>query len=207
MSDDIFLMGEDRTSSYVVFTLANCCMPTLVKSKPSSLVSFSKRYIDSMPGFFKTLLRESESFGCSYRILCECKKSIYIIIYNNSLLQDVVRKNIDNPLFSDNGYRKASFDLEDILKRLRDRYAIYQNNKEIGLCKDFPQEIGIILGYPVADVEEYIKNNGENYALCGYWKVYHNVEEAERIFSLFTKIRHEAIGLFYAGRPLQEITC
>lgn len=207
MSEDIFLMGEDRTSSYVIFTLANGCMPTLMKAKPSSLVSFRKRYIDSRDSFFRALIRESGNFGCNFRVLCESETAIYIMIYESTLLYEVIRKNSDNPLFSGNGYKGGDHALEDTLDCLQERYGRYQKNKEMGLEKDFPHEIGIILGYPVADVEEYIRNSGENYVLCGYWKVYHNAEEALRVFDSFARIRREAVSLFFAGRPLKEIIC
>ncbi|SHJ87430.1 Protein of unknown function [Anaerocolumna jejuensis DSM 15929] len=205
MSDDIFLIGEDRTSSYVAFTLANCCMPTLVKAKPSSLVSFRKRYIDSRDNFLKALLRESGNFGCTYRILYESETEIYIIVYNRNLLYEVLKRNAGNPLLSGNGYTLITSGLEEVMEQLMKRYGRYQQNKVMGIQKDFPHEIGIILGYPAADVEEYIRNNGENYILCGYWKVYQNADEAIKIFDTFSRIRREAVRLFFAGRPLIDI--
>ncbi|SHO51157.1 DUF3793 family protein [Anaerocolumna xylanovorans] len=205
MSEDIFIMGEDRTSSYVAFTLANCCMPTLVKMKPSSLVSFRKRYIDSRDNFFKALIREIESFGCQYRILYEGENDIYIIVYDKVLLYEVLLRNIDNPLFLGKGYKLDDCYPEETLECLKERYGRYQRNKNLGLTKDFPHEIGIILGYPAADVEEYIRNNGENYILCGYWKVYRNAEEAVKLFAVFSRIRGDAMKLFFSGRPLSEL--
>lgn len=205
MSDDIFLIGEDRTSSYVAFTLANCCMPTLVKVKPSSLVSFSRKYIESRERFYEALLRESGEFGCSCRILYEGEKQIHIMIYNQELLYEVIKRNMDNPLFTGNGYRLNTFDLEETLVYLKNRLDSYRQKKVMGLGSDFPHEIGLILGYPAADVEEYIRNNGENYILCGYWKVYRNAEEAVQIFDSFSRIRREAVRLFFAGQPLKDI--
>lgn len=205
MSEDIFIMGEDRTSSYVAFTLANSCMPTLIKMKPSSLVSFRKRYIDSRDNFFKALIREIGSFGCQYHVLCEGEKDICILIYDTVLLYEVLLRNIDNPLFLGKGYKPQGCRMEETLRRLEERYGRYQKNKNQELTRDFPHEIGIILGYPAADVEEYIKNNGENYILCGYWKVYRNAEEAVKLFSVFSGIRTDAIKLFFTGRPLSEL--
>jgi hypothetical protein len=205
MSEDIFLKGEDRTGSYVAFSLANCCMPTLLKSKPSNLVCFRKCYIDSRVNFFKALIKECEGFGCNARVLCECEKSIYIIIYDKQMLLEVIQSNIENPLLASNGYESGCPYLHKALTRLGERYGSYRKCRELGQNEDFPHEIGIMLGYPVTDVEEYIKNNGENYVMCGYWKVYNNAEEAIRVFELFTKIRKEAMELFYAGRPLKEM--
>ena len=37
---------------------------------------------------------------------------------------------------------------------------------------EFPHEIGVFLGYPLADVIGFIENRGKNFTACGYWKVY-----------------------------------
>ena len=43
---------------------------------------------------------------------------------------------------------------------------------------EFPHELGYILEYPLRDVEMYIKNQGQNSLMTGYWKVYDNLEKA-----------------------------
>lgn len=53
--------------------------------------------------------------------------------------------------------------------------------------KLFPHEIGIFLDYPLEDVLEFIRNGGKNYLCLGCWKVYAQVEEAQRKFALFRK--------------------
>ncbi|MDR1142642.1 MAG: DUF3793 family protein [Spirochaetaceae bacterium] len=46
----------------------------------------------------------------------------------------------------------------------------------------FPHEIGLFLGYPVDDVLGFVEHKGRNYKLCGYWKVYGDVERAKLCF-------------------------
>jgi hypothetical protein len=53
----------------------------------------------------------------------------------------------------------------------------------------FPHEIGFFLGYPVDDVLGFVKHQGKNYKLCGYWKVYGNVERAKLCFRQYDKCR------------------
>jgi hypothetical protein len=55
--------------------------------------------------------------------------------------------------------------------------------------RDFPHEIGLFLGYPVDDVLGFVKHKGKNYKLCGYWKVYGNVERAKLCFRRYDKCR------------------
>lgn len=52
-----------------------------------------------------------------------------------------------------------------------------------------PHEVGIFLGYPLADVDAFIQNKGRNYLLNGYWKVYSDVPRAEQIFNSYDKAK------------------
>lgn len=198
MSDDIFNMREDKILSYITFTFANSCMPTLLKHKPSSLITFQKKYIEKEEVFFHTLLEEAARFSCRYEILYENEKALYVLLYQPELLQEVLNKYGNNPLLRSHGYEMREKLLTFNLKVFQTRFQKYKREAE----RDFPHEVGIFLGYPIEDVEEYVKNNGENYLLCGYWKVYHNVEEALLTFAYFKRIREEAIQLFFSGKEL-----
>ena len=56
-------------------------------------------------------------------------------------------------------------------------------------CESFPHEIGVFLGYPLADVEGFIRNAGQNCLLCGCWKVYSDPESARRTFANYDRCR------------------
>ena len=43
----------------------------------------------------------------------------------------------------------------------------------------FPHEIGIFLGYPLADVAGFIRNKGRNCKCIGTWKVYGDAFEKD----------------------------
>ncbi len=201
MSDDIFNMREDKIASYVIFTLANSCMPTLLKTKPSSLISFHKKYIEDPGSFFEVLKQESGQFKCSYNVLYENETTYYVIIYYTELLKEVLSRHCNNIILKENGYLNGKENFDYNLLNFKVRFQNFKENKNSG----FPHEAGIFLGYPIIDVEEFIKNKGKNYMLCGCWKVYHNVEEAGKTFELFRKLREEAMELFFAGKELTEI--
>lgn len=201
MNNNIFLIREDKISSYVIFTLANSCMPTLLRTKPSSLVSFHKKYIENQELFFSVLEVEINQFQCNYEVLYENETTYYTLIFHMGLLQKTLEENRDNILLTKSGYLKGEDSFRFNLRNFKRRYREFKMDSKAG----FPHEVGIFLGYPVIDVEEFIKNNGQNYMLCGYWKVYHNVEEAGKTFELFRKIREEAMELFFSGKDLKEI--
>lgn len=199
MSDDIFNMREDKMTSYITFTFANSCMPTLMRCKPSSLITFQKKYIEKKDQFFQVLLQEAARFDCCCKILYENEKTIYVLIYQPELLMEVLYQFGENDLLKRYGYVRPTSLLSFNLNVFQARFQEYKKQKEL----EFPHEVGIFLGYPIEDVEEYVKNNGENYLLCGYWKVYHNVEEALLTFHYFKRIREEAIELFFSGKELR----
>ena len=51
---------------------------------------------------------------------------------------------------------------------------------------EFPHEIGLFLGYPLCDVRGFIEDARGGVCLgCGYWKVYGEVEEREKLFKRY----------------------
>jgi hypothetical protein len=201
MNNNIFCIREDKISSYVIFTLANSCMPTLLNTKPATLVSFHKKYIEKDDQFFQVLALEVSKFKCNYEILFQNETTFYTMIYRKDLLQNVLSEYSHNKILMENGYVSEKDYFIYNLWNLKKRYQDYKIDKNSG----FPHEVGIFLGYPIIDVEEFIKNNGQNYVVCGYWKVYHNVEEAGKTFEYFKRVREEAMELFFSGKELKEI--
>ena len=89
----------------------------------------------------------------------------------------------------------TEFQVISVLLRLSGRLQRHQ----LGLG-EFPHEIGILLGYPVDDVMGFLENQGKNYAYCGYWKVYKNVEQAKRQFAAYDQVREAAVLNVLNGR-------
>ena len=70
-------------------------------------------------------------------------------------------------------------DAESLVSRLVERFA------ECGM----PPEVGVFLDYPLEDVVGYIENKGVGCRTIGCWKVYGDVEQAERRFVQFKRCR------------------
>ena len=69
----------------------------------------------------------------------------------------------------------------------------------------FPHEIGVFLGYPVEDVEGYMQNDGKNFLLVGYWKVYGEKEQALRLFASYDEAREQTVREVLAGKELVQL--
>lgn len=71
--------------------------------------------------------------------------------------------------------------------------------------KDFPHEIGVFLGYPLADVKAFIKMKGQNCIACGDWKVYGNEEVARGLFCKYKHCREVYVSVYEAGRKFTDM--
>lgn len=161
------------------------CSPTLAGIKCAGLVSLklTRGDIDrinrafSGKGLFAETVRES------------CGRSV-VLIYRPSQLEKLLEQSGIKAFLSKCGYE--DFSLSGVLKRLKERM------RE----QDFPHEVGLILGYPLEDVEGFIKNGGKDFLLCGYWKVYSDAKAKKAIFDkyrlctdIYTKLYALGIGL------------
>ncbi len=70
---------------------------------------------------------------------------------------------------------------------------------------EFPHEIGLFLGYPVKDVLGFVSNKGAGCKLCGYWKVYGDVEAARREFLKLSRVCRAVTTKVEQGEPLLKV--
>ena len=172
--------------------LAYHTAPALLGIKPSSLFSLCRQEIsyDKIEEFnHKAAVK-----GLKLMVLCECQNRTLIILYNESRLKKQLYSDENSMLLEQYGYNK-SMTLNDMLGRISMRISESDN---------FPHEIGIFLGYPVKDVCGFIKNSGENYIFCGYWKVYGNAEEARRTFENYDKCRRFLCNKLCQGSDIYQ---
>ena len=86
------------------------------------------------------------------------------------------------------------------MKKLRERYRLYAQNGG-----EFPHELGVLLEYPLEDVEGFIANAGQNSLASRYWKVYHNPQEAERTFRVYDEAQEQAMREIMNGFALGQV--
>lgn len=113
--------------------------------------------------------------------------------------------------------------LPDLQKRLSDpqiveflsRYGYESDNVMYSinrlrtrLCEEngFPHEIGVFLGYPLEDVRGFIDNGGKGFLCAGIWKVYNNLDEAEKAFYRFKKCSDIYMHLWESGKSVCQLT-
>lgn len=155
-------------------TIAFHTAPTLARLKAASLVSCQK---DKFPDLIFQVKMANEQFnhkGFYFRILAERKSFYLVYVYHHSLLKRRLLNPKTQEFLRQFGYRSSLDEmLDDLEKRLE--------------AIEFPHEIGLFLGYPLADVISFIEHGGRNYLACGCWKVYHDLGNALKQFALYKR--------------------
>ena len=157
--------------------LADHAAPTLLGIKCANLISVpaTGKEIAVLRDHF---LSETQGSGLRMCVLCGCRERILVYIYHEQLLSMQLARPEILAFLKGYGYAE-NMTVQEMLDTLGKRIS----------CESFPHEIGIFLGYPLADVEGFIRNAGQNCLLCGYWKVYSEPERAKQIFTNYGRCR------------------
>ena len=158
--------------------LAYQTAPSMLGIKPASLINVdeNKFSVDENVSYFNS---RASVKRLKIRELRELGGRKLLLLYNERLLEEHLKNpQIRSFLYS---YDYAfTLSLDECLDKLSQR---------LNYSEGFPHEIGIFLGYPIEDVEGFINNKGENYLMCGCWKVYHDESRAKKQFTNYDKCR------------------
>lgn len=179
----------DRFEQKLAFHTA----PALLGIKPANLVSLSSAEFNVRANADKFNARAA-SKGLKIKVLCECRKKILILLYNEAMLKKQLSESERSRVLAEFGYG-SDLTLERKLNRLAER---------ISAQDDFPHDIGLFLGYPVEDVLGFIKYGGGNFKFCGYWKVYGSEEKARRTFENYNKCRKYLCNKLSQGSDIYQ---
>lgn len=175
----------------LLLLLAMHCAPLLKRMAVANVLTLSRKQALGIKGMLK-----NTEIEC-YILKADCGRVI-LYLYRKDILQSCLQQEDVRNFLKKYGYPDK--EIVDMLKRLSQRIRLYADGQT-----DFPHEIGAFLGYPLADVESFIENRGKNYVYLGYWKVYHDVEQAVKTFRLFDKERERAVQDVIFGKGIQEI--
>lgn len=151
--------------------LAVRAAPALLGIKPANLLTIEGTDVFVSDNIMRFNAR-AEDRGLRIIELKRLEGRTLMLLSNDRLLNEYLIKSEVREMFGGFGYGDC-YGCRQHMQKLRKRMA------ENG---DFPHEVGLFLGYPAADVKGFIENKGRNFLLCGYWKVYHDAENALRTF-------------------------
>lgn len=194
MNQDVFEMIRNMDNNSFETQFALQCSPFITGLKIANLFSISivqhskLEYILTVSGY-------------SFKRLYYTKNKIIYFLYNAKKLKEYLKMDIVRKTLYQLGYPYDMHkDINKMFMIFKEKYIEYMEGK----CK-FPHEMGIFLGYPIEDVIGYLKNNGKNSVCVGYWKVYKNKEEKQRLFREFEYAKDNVIRYLAQGINMLEV--
>lgn len=173
------LDGKEYMESYISYNVA--LISAMVK--PSITLTIKKKDEKTFNLWNQYGKEVLSDINLNYGVLREAEEYLILLIYSEELLYKVFQRKENQKFLIDLGY-KLSCTIDQMVKKLINRYSIYN-------C---PHELGVFLGYPISDVKAFMNCSRENCLLCGYWKVYSNEEKAKKVFNIFDEIKEKAIN-------------
>lgn len=170
------------------------CSPTLAGIKVGNLFTYAT---DNEFELTKQIIKMNEILsikGVVFKILRFFNGKALIYVYRKKQLEKELKKTEIQQFLIENGYEDFSINgTLDILKTHLEK-------------SDFPHEIGIFLGYPLADIKAFIHNKGMNYKCVGCWKVYTDECSAKKIFAKYQKCRDIYTKKYAEGFDILKLT-
>lgn len=167
------------------------CAPLIAGLKLSNLLMIHNKDLDRTTSLLKRA-------GISYFVVAVTNGKVAVLLFDRQRLEHYLQEEKVRQIFRDMGYQDDA--MGKILYAFRQRYEGYLLRDQ-----EFPHEMGLLLGYPVEDVEGFILNEGENCLYIGYWKVYENLSEKMALFRQFEKAREVLLRLLSDGITIAEV--
>lgn len=191
MSFDIVDIIKEMDAHSVPLQLALQCAPVISGIKISNLLTIPVKNLKEL----SAVLKKTE---LSFRILYPGRERLVILIYREAELREYLERDEVREFIYSCGYETS--DISKIFPIFVKRYMRYMELK-----RDFPHELGLLLGYPIEDVEGFIENHGKNFLHSGYWKVYKDAEHKIRLFKNYERVQTEIVRLLYEGLGITDI--
>ena len=179
--------------------LIKYCSPTLASLKSGSLFNCRCSSDEDLKSCISSWNETFQSRGISLHVLRRTESTALIYVCRDSALKSTLNDPCIRSFLKEYGYDacyccdgcSSSCSLENCLRHLQSRLTGDDRDE----CPAFPHEIGIFLGYPLADVTGFIENKGRNCKMIGAWKVYGDAHTARKTFEKYNKCRD--IGNIY----------
>lgn len=191
MSQEILALVGEMGWGNVEIQMAFQCAPLIAGLKLSNLLMIGNEDLQKV----KNIMQRTR---LSYYIVAVTPEKTAVLLFDRKLLEQYLHRNDVWGIFQKMGYQDSV--MGRILYDFRERYQKYLAGE-----REFPHEMGLLLGYPVEDVEGYILNDGENCLYTGYWKVYENLSQKLCLFHEFEKARDALLQLLSTGFGIVEI--
>ena len=171
------------------------CAPTLAGIKTASLFTCPCEDRDALLSDLRRMNKWLTPKGLRILPLRFSGKKALIYLYRPKQLTADLSDEVAAMLLERSGYSSGSCEkcLVRLVQKLRQQ-------------EDFPQEIGLFLGYPPEDVCGFMENRACGCKCVGCWKVYGDVEAAQKKFHQYKKCTKVYCDQWAKGTDIKRLT-
>ncbi|MCI9078535.1 MAG: DUF3793 family protein [Lachnospiraceae bacterium] len=171
------------------------CSPTLAGLKTGSLFTVEYTQETKLMDEIRRLNRTLAVKGLRVIPMRETGGRVLIYVYRPSKLEkDLADKRVSR-ILEEMGYSCG-----------RPEQCVVYLAKKLREGQSFPHEIGLFPGYPLEDVQGFIENKAGNFKYIGCWKVYGDVEQAQKKFHMFKKCANIYYTQWLNGFSIERLT-
>lgn len=175
--------------------LVKHCSPTLAGMKTGNLFACSFPDKAEMKECIRCWNRTLTQKGLRVLPMRYEKGRTLIYVYRPSMLSADLRNAVAEQLLQERGYCTKSSE-----------HCILHLIKRLCAQEEFPHEIGLFLGYPPEDVHGFIENKADDCKCVGCWKVYGDVQTAQKTFAKYKKCTQVYCDCFSKGKSIERLT-
>lgn len=174
--------------------LVRHCSPTLAGMKTGNIFTCAFADVTEMRDSIRRWNRLLGKKGLRILPLRFRNNRALIYVYRPAKLRRDLQHNTACHLLQERGYGMET-----------PARCISQLRKRLGESEEFPHEIGLFLGYPPEDVCGFIENK-DGCKCVGCWKVYGDVERAQKVFEKYKKCTNVYCAQLAKGRSIERLT-
>lgn len=168
--------------------------PTLAGLKTASLFSCAYSSRKELTRFLSRLNKQLQGRGLRIVPLRISEDKALLYLYRPKKLCADIADAAASALLSERGYDTENCDR-----------CVVQLMQNLRAGKDFPHEIGLFLGYPVEDVQGFIRHNARDFKCVGCWKVYGDEVAARRKFDQYKKCTRVYCEQWRKGKNIERL--
>lgn len=142
--------------------------PTICGIKPSSLFSIKTTRFSQVQ--FEKWQSDFKDKGIFFERIKTSSECNTIFVFNYVWVEKILSNFLSSLYLSEKGYKMPG-DVSYVVDQIKTRM-LYNKN--------FPHEVGLLLGYPLEDVIEFEKKCGKACKYCGLWKTYGDIDNAKK---------------------------
>ena len=170
------------------YSIGRHCGVTFAGIKPASLVSLHR----GDGAIVARLARCFRRRGFAFEAMPTQGGRLNMYVYHAERLRGVLFEGETRAFLAALGYRYGT--VREAVAELKARMAAGR----------FPHEVGVFLGYPLADVRGFM-HDPHGGVLCGCWKVYADAAAAERTFERYRRCSACICRMMDNGKSLAQI--